>query len=100
MVPAQEYPLYKVRRRGVCGLTGMAAGYAIGDVGYMACMRPFLSCCRDWQTSHLNIVSPRIRLRINEIRDYDPHPHLCRISWSLEARDFCFSLLPADIFAA
>ena len=42
--------------------------------------------------THLNIVRPRIRLRIKGIRDYGPHPHLFRSARTLRVRYFHFFL--------
>jgi hypothetical protein len=88
--PGQEYPLYKgfvhLGAGLACGLTGMAAGYAVGYVGD-AVRQPTspLYCLTD-QAPHLNTVRSRICLRIENFRDYGPHPHLFRSTWTLWVR--------------
>ena len=49
---------------------------------------------------HLNIVRPRIRLRIKSIRDYGPHPHLFRSARTLRVRYLRSSLVPTTKFNA
>ena len=82
--PAQEYPLYKVGRRVVSGLTRVAGDCAVGYVGYMVWLRSLPFCSVIDRFPH-----PCIRLRIKGICDYSPSPHLCRIVWTLQGCHFC-----------
>jgi len=101
--PALEYPLFKgfvhLGAGLACGLTGMAAGYAVGYVGDAVRLLLFRFAAVTNKPPHL-IVCPRIRLRIKSIRNYGPHPHLFRSSRTLRVRYFCSSLVPTDKFHA
>jgi hypothetical protein len=102
--PGLEYPLYKgfvhLGAGLACGLTGLAAGYAVGYVGDAVRLPLLWFAAVTDNPPNLNIVCPRIRLRIKSIRHYGPHPHLCRSARTLRVRYSCSSLVSTDKFDA